>query len=239
MTDLKTCLKNINAGAPFPGRQEDFDTDEAWHHWRMLETSQLQQLMVVMIQFNPSLAKSTPVEVSGRPGSLYTPNERPHANAMRHASISSRQSYFSTNEEGVLGDLGGDDDDVLPIGHHFTFIPPNPRKFYMRLVELCLIADLEVMLSPEVDDNDEVSLGILSTAHLDLINECAVRWRIPHSYRAACFLDLVKQFYERNDVPLECIPEALSNVTKVIQETDLNLWPTQDVRCPSPCLKSN
>ncbi|KAF5329650.1 hypothetical protein D9619_008921 [Psilocybe cf. subviscida] len=229
MTDLKTCLKNINAGMPFPGRQEDFETDEAWHHWRTLETTQLQQLMVIMVQFNPSLAKSTPVEVSGRPGSLYTPNERPHAHAMRHASISSRQSYFSTNEEGVLGDLGGDDDDALPIGHHFTFIPPNPRKFYMRLVELCLIADLEVMLSPEVDDNDEVSLGILSPAHLDLINECAVRWRIPHSYRAACFLDLVKQFYERNDVPLECIPEALSNVTKVLQETELSLWPTQDV----------
>ena len=123
--------------------------------------------------------------------------------------------------------LEGEDD--LPVGHHFTFIPPSPKKFYKRLVEYCLIADLEVMLSPEVDDNDEVSLGILSPPHIELINECALRWRIGHPYRAACFLDLVKQFYERNDVPMECIPEALSNVQRVIQETDLDLWPVQDV----------
>jgi hypothetical protein len=115
----------------------------------------------------------------------------------------------------------------------FTFIPPSPRKYYHRLVEYCLIADLEVMLSPEVDDNDEVSLGILSPAHIELINECALRWRIEHPYRAACFLDLVRQFYERNDVPMECVPEALQAVSKVIQETELDLWPIQDVRTSS------
>jgi len=122
----------------------------------------------------------------------------------------------------------GDDD--LPVGHHFTFIPPNPKKYYARLVEFCLLADLEIMLSPEVDDNDEVSLGILSPQHIELIGECALRWRIGHSYRAACFLDLVRQFYERNDVPMECIPEALQNVEKVIHESELELWPVQDVR---------
>jgi len=140
---------------------------------------------------------------------------------------------FSLNGEPSIGGNGYDDpegDDVIPIGHHFTLIPPNPKKFYKRLVEYCLISDLEVMLSPEVDDNDEVSLGILSSAHIELINECALRWRIGHPYRAACFLDLVKQFYERNDVPMECIPEALQSVTKVIQETELEFWPVQDVR---------
>lgn len=135
---------------------------------------------------------------------------------------------ISANGGSTHEDIPEGDED-LPVGHHFTFIPPNPKKFYKRLVEYCLIADLEVMLSPEVDDNDEVSLGILSPTHIELINECALRWRIGHSYRAACFLDLVKQFYERNDVPMECIPEALQNVTKVIHETELELWPVQDV----------
>ncbi|KAJ7837209.1 hypothetical protein B0H14DRAFT_2362495, partial [Mycena olivaceomarginata] len=45
LTDLKTCLKNLSAGAPFPGRREDFDTDEAWQHWRTTKTTHLQQLM--------------------------------------------------------------------------------------------------------------------------------------------------------------------------------------------------
>lgn len=130
-------------------------------------------------------------------------------------------------------DDNGDGDDEIPVGHHFTFIPPNPRKFYRRLLEYCLISDLEIMLSPEVDDNDEVSLGILSPPHIELINECALRWRIPHSYRASCFLDIVKQFYERNDVPMECIPEALQNVAKAMDESDVDQWPIQDVSIES------
>ncbi|KAF8968851.1 homology domain-containing protein [Flammula alnicola] len=118
-------------------------------------------------------------------------------------------SSNSCSRRSFLGDTADDAaevDEDLPVGHYFTFIPPNPKKFYKRLVEYCLIADLEVMLSPEVDDNDE------------LINECALRWRIGHSY-----------LLRRNDVPLECIPEALQNVTKVIHETELELWPVHDV----------
>jgi len=42
-------------------------------------------------------------------------------------------------------------------------------------------------------------------------------------------LDLVKQFFERNDVPMECIPEALQNVSKVMHDNDLDQWPVQDV----------
>ncbi|KAJ3894478.1 hypothetical protein GG344DRAFT_74035 [Lentinula edodes] len=235
LADLKTCLKNINAGAPFPGRREDFESEDAWQHWKTLETTQLQQMMVAMVQFNPELAKSTPSDVlpsvgtsssSTRPGSVYSQTQ----SSSRHGSISSRLS---------LHGLGGDfvditapedgDEDGIEVGHHFTYIPPNPKRFYKRLLELCLIADLELMLSPEVDDNDEVSLGILSTLHIDLLNECAIRWRIGHAYRASCFLDLVKQFYERNDVPLECIPEALQNVVRVMHDMELDKWPLTDV----------
>jgi hypothetical protein len=176
--------------------------------------------MVTMIQINPELAKSTSADGyggnnSGRPTSYYE-------SASRHGSLSSRRSMYDHNES-------FDIDDDLPVGHHFTYIPPNPKKYYKRLVELCLITDLEVMLSPEVDDNDEVSLGILSHSHLELINECALRWRIGHPHRAVCFLDLVRQFYERNEVPMECIPEALQGVLKALSDTSLEHWTISDV----------
>ncbi|KAJ8506956.1 hypothetical protein ONZ45_g10625 [Pleurotus djamor] len=225
VTDLKTCLKNINAGLPFPGRREDFESDAAWQRWKSLETTHLQQMVVQMVATNPELAKSSSDSASYasssnmRPGSLYSTYESPVG---RNPSIGNRRSFY----EGMGG--GDDGDDDVPLGHHFTYIPPNPKKYYRRLVEYCLVADLEVMMSPEVDDNDEVSLGILSASHIDLINECALRWRIGHTYRAACFLDLVKQFYERNDVPLECIPEAIQGIVKVIQEIDIESWPVQD-----------
>ncbi|KAJ7686809.1 hypothetical protein B0H17DRAFT_939979 [Mycena rosella] len=234
LTDLKTCLKNLTAGTPFPGRREDFDTEEAWQHWRTLETTTLQQLMVAMVQFNPELAKSTPAETAsasayggGRPGSTYSAYEVP----TRTASVGSRRSFYASagldsNGDALQDEVNGDDE--IPVGHHFTYIPPNPKKYYKRLLEHCLLTDLEIMLSPEVDDNDEVSLGILSAPHLDLINECALRWRIGHPYRAVCFLDLVKQFYERQDIPMECIPEALQHVSKVMSDMDLEKWPVHD-----------
>lgn len=230
LTDLKTCLKNINAGAPFPGRREDFASDAAWYHWKQTETSHLQQMVVMMVKVNPELAKSDTLQ---RTSSNYSNYDSPHSHKQ---SISSRRSLYEINGgddpvgefgEPGAGDYGNDED--LPVGHHFTFIPPNPRKFYNKLVEYCLVADLEVMLSPEVDDNDEVSLGILSPAHIELISECALRWRIGHPCRAVCFLDLVRQFYERNDVPMECIPEALHSVEKVMQESDPESWPVQDL----------
>ncbi|KAF7307798.1 hypothetical protein MKEN_01139900 [Mycena kentingensis (nom. inval.)] len=225
LTDLKTCLKNINAGVPFPGRRDDFETDDAWHHWRSTETSNLQQMVVAMVQFNPELAKSTPAEsaAAARPGSIYDPHPT------RNPSIGSRRSMYAAGAmdgDGLEDDVNGDDE--IPVGHHFTYIPSNPRKYYKRLLEHCLLTDLEIMLSPEVDDNDEVSLGILSAAHLDLLNEVAIRWRIGHSYRATCFLDLVKQFYERQDIPMECIPEALTHISKVMADMDLERWPAHD-----------
>ncbi|KAI0078393.1 hypothetical protein K474DRAFT_1744807 [Panus rudis PR-1116 ss-1] len=242
LNDLKTCLKNINAGAPFPGRREDFDSEAAWQHWRTLETSHLSQLMVVMVQFNPELAKSTPSDAlpatatsssGGRPGSVYSyaSQRESYYATSRHASISSRNSitsaaFYSKNPDAAGEEVAGDDD--LPVGHHFTYIPPNPRKYYKRLLEICIAADLEAMLSPAVGDDDEVSLGILSPSHIELINECALRWRIGQPYRAVCFLDIVKQFYERNEVPLECIPEALHTIGRVMHEIEFEKWPTQD-----------
>ena len=202
--------------------------------------------MVVMVQFNPELAKSTPEnalpsQTNGRPGSVYSYTSTTQrdsyystASASRHASVSSRYSLassspsFPSHDPAAVGEeLEGDDD--IPVGHHFTFIPPNPRKYYKRLLEYCIAADLEAMLSPTVGDDDEVSLGILSPPHIELINECALRWRIGQPYRAACFLDIVRQFYERNEVPLECVPEALQTIAKVIHDVELDKWPTQDV----------
>ncbi|CAK5271769.1 unnamed protein product [Mycena citricolor] len=224
LVDLKTCLKNINAGASFPGRREDFSTDSAWQNWRTAETSYLQQMVVAMVQFNPELAKSTPAEreSAGRPVSSYSGYDAP----ARTTSIGSRRSLYALDSEMMQDDVL--DDDEITVGHNFTFIPPNPKKHYKRLLEHCLLTDLEIMLSPEVDDNDEVSLGILSTPHLDLLNECALRWRIGHAYRAICFVDIVKQFYERQDIPLECIPEALSHISKVSSDTEPEEWPSAD-----------
>ncbi|KAH8112053.1 hypothetical protein DFH11DRAFT_533705 [Phellopilus nigrolimitatus] len=230
--DLKTCLKNLNAGEAFPGRREDFDSDDAWNQWRTTELSHLQQLMVIMVQFNPELAKSAPSEAlpsistGARPGSVYSSTP---GSSSRHASISSRRSVALVGSGVGTLDLVAeqiDGDDEIEAGGNFTFIPPNPKRFYKRLLELCIQADLDAMAN--LPEDQEVSLGILSSRHIELINECALRWRIAHSYRVACFMDVIKAKYEREEVPLECIPEGLQMIAKAMNDIDISRWPKAD-----------
>jgi hypothetical protein len=181
--------------------------------------------MVVIVQFNPELAKSTPNDVLPKRSSV-----RPLAG--RSASISSRKSVVALSQNLTDADFEAEEEDEeVKVGHNFTYIPPNPKKYYKRLLELCLEADLAAMHDPNVNDDDQVSLGILSPPHIELINECALRWRISQPYRAACFLDLIKQLYERTEVPLDCVPEALGGIAKVMNEIGFEKWPNADVRC--------
>jgi hypothetical protein len=198
--------------------------------------------MVIMIQFNPELAKSAPSEAlptsysspTGRPESMYvqTTVDSP---VSRHGSVNSRYSLASplpnaypsvypVNGEAVGDALSNDDD--TPSGFNFTYIPPNTRKFYKRLIELCIEYDLKAMSS--LPEDQEVSLTILSPRHLEVINECSLRWRIVPSYRVTCFLDVIKHKYEREEVPIECIPEGLQMIQKTMHDLDLEMWPNQD-----------
>lgn len=243
LLDLKTCLKNINAGVAFPGRREDFDTESAYHSWKTTETTQLSQLMVLMIQVNPELAKSNSNDSTSvsspnpRPESLYSVQGTGGPSSSRPGSISSRHSVGlgSMNVLDSMVDTVREDDEIS-VGHNFTFIPSNPKKYYKRLVERCVEADLEAMAS--LPEDQEVSLGILSSRHLEVLNECALRWRISHSYRVTCFLDIVRYMYEREEVPLECIPEAMQLVQKTLQETDINRWPRADAEYLSTVYKA-
>ncbi|QRW24518.1 C2 domain-containing protein [Rhizoctonia solani] len=182
IVDLKTCLKNITVGMPFPGRREDFQNDAAYNHWKTTENSQLSQLMVAMIRHNPALAKFTPSEIS-----------------------STVASAVAARPESIYGDAS-DSDAEIETADSFTYIPPNPKKAYKRLVELCVDADLSAMVT--LPEDQEVSLTILSQRNHEIINECA---------------------YEREEVPLECVPEALQVVNKTISETALDLWPLPDI----------
>ncbi len=183
--------------------------------------------MVVIVQFNPELAKSTPNDVlpkrSSARGSVHNPTGRP-------GSISSRNPIVAMSQNLTEADFEAEEDDEeVQVGHNFTYIPPNPKKYYKRLLELCLDGDLAAMHDPNVNDDDQVSLGILSHPHIELINECALRWRISQTYRAACFLDLIKHLFERNEVPLDCVPEALGGISKVMNEISFEKWTINDV----------
>ena len=217
---------------------------------------------MIMVQFNPELAKqapstdspsdrlSRPESVVDRPTSIY--NQFSNGNgASRNPSV---RSNFSVDVDAVVEGVEGDDE--IATGTNFTFIPPNPRAFYKRLLEICIERDL-VSLPPflllsfftprafadsksrpfpslqdemiNLPEDQEVVLTILSNPHIELTNECAMRWRVGHPYRAASFLDVIRHKYERDEVPIECLPEAMVRVTNEIKKNPLQHWMWQDV----------
>lgn len=206
---------------PFPGRRDDFDTEEAYHRWRTQELAHISQLMLAMIQLKPNLARPMPSESSAQDPSLQRP--------LSGLVLGSSEFGGNLTRPANHIDFVTSDDDI-EAGHNFSFVPPNPKKAYKRLVELCLERDLEAMV--HLPEDQEVSLTIISHQHLELLNETALRWRISHFYRITCFLDVVRYKYERDEVPIECIPEGLLMVDKAMHDVPLEFWPRFDVSTP-------
>ena len=107
-----------------------------------------------MVQFNPELAKSAPSEAlpsippGVRPGSMYSSS--PAGPSSRHASISSRRSVALVTNNMASLDLVAEQiegDEEIQAGGNFTYIHPNPKKYYKRLLELCIQSDLDAMAS--------------------------------------------------------------------------------------------
>lgn len=208
---------------PFPGRRDDFETNEAFVHWRTQETAHLQQLMLAMVQFNPELRKDIPTEPTSTP---YSPPQRPTSMyASSSTAVDGSSNYTASLDTIVDNSLASDEE--VELGHNFTYIPPNPKKFYKRLLELCIQFDLEAMV--HLPEDQEMSWTILSPRYLEVLNDCTLRWRINHPYRVTCFLDVIRYRYEQDEVPIECVSEALEHVGGAIHDLGLNKWSRFDV----------
>lgn len=109
----------------------------------------------------------------------------------------------------------------------FTYVPPDPRATYIELLDRCLEWDLEVLKT--LPEDEDVSLGILSPEHVNLLGECAMRWRLPASFRSWVFLAAIVNRAEQGLVPTACIHEATGMVGKVSDEMPVSTWANSDV----------
>jgi hypothetical protein len=112
----------------------------------------------------------------------------------------------------------------------FTYVPPDPRSTYIELLNRCLDWDLEVLKT--LPEDEDVSLGILSPEHVNLLGECANRWRLPASFRTWVFLEAIVQRAEQGLVPTACIHEATGMVGKVSADMEVSSWANSDVSLP-------
>ncbi|CCF48018.1 hypothetical protein NDA11_000538 [Ustilago hordei] len=229
MTDLKQCVKNINLQQPWPGRKEDFASDEAYQRWRTQELSQLSQIMMEMCTNNPELLKSTSSDVPGlsasRPASTrpdsYGGGGGGAGNGTPSSENPSAPPSNTATPDGEFAGLSIDSGEEDTFAS-FVYIPPDPRAYYHRALEICIDYDLEMI--KHQPEEEEVSLSILSKSHVELLGECAQRWRLPSPFLGASNLDVIKTKYDNGQVPLDCVSESLGSVMRTLSEIDFADW---------------
>jgi hypothetical protein len=210
VADLKRCTANINLGGSWPGRREDFLSDEAWQTWKSSEQTALSTLIARLCENNPQLLKTTTgLEVTNG------------ASVAQSSLESSAADTASSGRKSPAADSTEPNDDA------FTYIPPDPKRMYKRALEICLDYDLEQIRNQE--DAEEVSLSILSPTHVDLLKKCAQWWRISAAYMALANFDTIRIKFEAGEAPLDCLSVAMVAVDKVLQETQFEKWMIHEV----------
>ncbi|WWC67647.1 uncharacterized protein I206_101557 [Kwoniella pini CBS 10737] len=113
-----------------------------------------------------------------------------------------------------------------PLNPNFTFIPPTPKQVYTNLLERCLNMDLQILET--LPEDEDVSLSILSPSHVSLLQTCAVRWRLPLSFRSVSFFAAIIARYRNGDVPSACVHEAMAMIGRAQLDMPLDSWTTSD-----------
>jgi hypothetical protein len=140
------------------------------------------------------------------------------------ADLEERKTYYAAflqNRPESISDAS------LASSTNLTFIPAEPRKYYLDLLRRCLDVDLDDMAN--LSDTDMVSLAILSEPHIALLDEVAGHWRISKATKLTAHASLLVDLLREDGVPVECVAEALTKLRQYVQQADRDLWLRQDV----------
>lgn len=216
-------------------RSDDFDTDEAWETWRKTETPTLSQLMLAIVQSNPTeLAKTTSGQASGGirnsvyASSAYSmPSDLTRSSS--HSTSASDASMYSFDQPvdmEALGLTSGSPADTLDTP--YTYIPPDPRTYYRAVANKCLAYDLnDPDLQPVELPGSDSPVSLISKSSLDLLAECGSRWRIPLFSRMVLFLDVIRTKYQDSEVDLVTLDTAFM-YAKTAALFDWRTWTIPD-----------
>lgn len=211
LQDLKTYQAHLSLMSKKTLNSDDFDLEEAYEAWKNNEVPDLSQMILAIVQSNPELAKSTPGGSlpQFRPGaaqdaSYADPSRRP-SDSVDHSS-----SYIVDQPVDMSGlnirDDSGDDDTA------YVFIPTDPRTYYRAVLKEALTYDLaDAELETEAA-GDAPSMKLLSKQSAELMNEIALRWRLPQFSRLVLFLDVIKEKFQNQEISLDTLDAAFNYV---------------------------
>ncbi|WFD18208.1 hypothetical protein MCAP1_000409 [Malassezia caprae] len=173
---------------------DDFVSPDAYRQWRSSELAQLSQLVSELCHARPDLLSAASTSDSS---------------SRRRVSLDAGRATPD-----MPADLGDDDE--------LTYIPPDAPAAYQRLLALCLERDLAGIRVKAADE--EVSLSILSAVHTDLLDTCALWWRVSPALRALAHLRLFKAKYDMGEIPFECVADAMEALERLLAAQPLSQW---------------
>jgi hypothetical protein len=214
LQDLKTYQNYLSLNTKKTLNIDDFDLEDAYELWKKSELPDLSQMVLAIVQSNPELAKSTPG------GSL--PQFKPTGGTTEYTDMSKKMSDQVDNGSSYVIDQpvdmsalnirdeplrGSTDEDP------YVYIPPDPRAYYRAVLKEALTYDLtDAGLQPSEATSETPSIKLLSKQSAELLNEIALRWRVPQFSRMVLFLDVIREKYENQEIDLDTLDAAFNYV---------------------------
>ncbi|KAI8933859.1 hypothetical protein NX059_012523 [Plenodomus lindquistii] len=211
LQDLKTYQAHLSLMTQKTLNRDDFDLEDAYEAWKNQEIPDLSQMILAILQSNPELAKSSP----GGSVPQFRPNptlDPGYADSSRQGSQSSENgSSYVIDQPVDMSSLHLRDDSSD--GASYTFIPPDPRAYYRAILKEALTYDLaDANLQPSEETSETPAMKLLSKQSAELLNEIALRWRIPQFSRLILFLDVVREKYCNQEIDLDTLDAAFNYI---------------------------
>ncbi|KAK4543916.1 hypothetical protein LTR36_004690 [Oleoguttula mirabilis] len=222
LKDLKDYQHHMMLNTRVTLSKDDFDLDDAFETWRKGEFSDLSQMMLAIVQSSPELARGSSGG-SSLPAGFRSSTGAQSENAA-YGEISRQMSGGAETDTGYALDqpvdmshLNIDDSSPRDSGTasidvsqaNFTFIPPAARAYYRQVLKIALTHDLaDPDPTPSNATEDAPAVKLLARQSTDLLNEVALRWRIPAFTRMVLFLDVIREKYQHQEISLDTLDAA-------------------------------
>jgi hypothetical protein len=206
LQDLKTYQAHLSLMTKKTLNRDDFNLEEAYEAWKHQEVPDISQMILAILQSNPELAKSSPG------GSV--PQFKPHSTVDPGYSASQNPENGSSYVIDQPVDLSGlNIQDGEDDGTSYTFIPADPRSHYRAILKEALTYDMaDVQLQASEGSGEQSATKLLSKQSAELLNEVAVRWRLPPSSRLILLLDVIREKYINQEITLDTLDAAFNYI---------------------------
>lgn len=208
LQDLKTYQAHLSLMTNKTLNSDDFDLEESYEAWKHHEIPEISQMILAILQSSPELAKSSP----GGSVPQFKPNtslDPAYADPSRQNGQSSENGSSYVIDQPVdmnglsLHENGNED------GTSYTFIPPDPRNYYRAIVKEALTYDLaDANLHASEATSETPPIKLLSKQSTELLNEIALRWRLPQFSRLILLLDVIREKYVQQEIDLDTLDSA-------------------------------